>query len=286
MTEHRHVFVGGLHRSGTTPLAAVLADHPQVSGLADTGVLENEGIFLQDVYPQLRQLGGMGRFAFNDKAHLTEESALATPATAKRLFAAWSPYWDLTRPVLVEKSPNNMLMAGFLQKVFPGSRMVVMVRNPIVVALAMAKWDPLVITRKGRRRVGFEGYVRHWVHAHEIVRQDASRLGGMLVVRYEDLVSHPDRELERIRQFLELAGPIPSHRITGGRSDGYADRWKAMATGGPVQRRRRRRVEQQWGETIRDFGYDLETLQVVAPWRGEPAVVDNGAVVNNGEVGP
>lgn len=276
MTEHRHVFVGGLHRSGTTPLAAVLADHPQVSGLTDTGVVENEGIYLQDVYPQLRQLGGMGRFAFNDDAHLTERSALAGPATAERLFDAWSPFWDLTRPVLVEKSPNNMLMGGFLQTTFPGSRMVVMVRNPIVVALAMAKWDPVFITRKGRRRVGFEGYVRHWVHAHEIVRADARRLGGILVVRYEELVSDPDRELERVREFLGLEGAIPSDRITRGRSDRYTELWTAMATGGPVQRRRRRSVEQHWGETIRDFGYDLETLEVTDAWNEQPAAVNEG----------
>lgn len=266
MTEHRHVFVGGLHRSGTTPFAAVLADHAQVSGLRDTGVIENEGIYLQDVYPQLRRQGGMGRFAFNSGAHLTEHSALAGPASAQRLFDAWSPYWDLSRPVLVEKSPNNMVMSGFLQACFPGSRLVVVVRHPVVVALAMAKWDPLLVTRKGRRRVGFEGYVRHWLRAHEILRADAARLGGILVVRYEDLVAGPDQELERVQAFLGLEGTIASDGIRGGRSDRYASQWSAMASDGPLQRRRRRRVEQQFASAISEFGYDPDTLEVTGPW--------------------
>ena len=59
----RFVFVGGLHRSGTTPLARVLGAHPEISGLSGTGVSEDEGQHLQDVYPRIRAHGGMGRFA-------------------------------------------------------------------------------------------------------------------------------------------------------------------------------------------------------------------------------
>lgn len=283
MTEHRHVFVGGLHRSGTTPFAAVLADHPRVSGLTDTGVIENEGIYLQDVYPQLRRQGGMGRFAFNAGSHLTESSALAGPASAQRLFEAWSPYWDLSRPVLVEKSPNNMVMGGFLQASFPGSQMVVVVRHPVVVALAMAKWDPLLVTRKGRRRVGFEGYVRHWLRAHQILRADAARLGGIMVVRYEDLVAGPDTELERVRAFLGLEGAIPRDGIRGGRSDRYARQWATMASGSWLQRRRRSRVEQQFAHAISEFGYDPDTLEVTGPWPDAP---DQPASTTHAKVRP
>ena len=47
----RLVFVGGLHRSGTTPFAKVLGEHPEVSGLVNTGVRKDEGQHLQPVYP-------------------------------------------------------------------------------------------------------------------------------------------------------------------------------------------------------------------------------------------
>ena len=39
----RLVFIGGLHRSGTTPLADALAQHPDISGLSGTGAPHDEG---------------------------------------------------------------------------------------------------------------------------------------------------------------------------------------------------------------------------------------------------
>ena len=49
--EHRFVFLAGLHRSGTTLLARLLAAHPEVSGFSGTGAPADEGQLLQSVYP-------------------------------------------------------------------------------------------------------------------------------------------------------------------------------------------------------------------------------------------
>ena len=103
----RLVFVAGLHRSGTTPVLRLLAAHPEVSGFHDTGVKEDEGQHLQDVYPPARTYGGAGRFALDPRAHLTERSELVSVASAQRLLDAWTPHWDLDRRLLVEKSPRT-----------------------------------------------------------------------------------------------------------------------------------------------------------------------------------
>src|SRR4051794_31204460 len=120
--EHQLLFVGGLHRSGTTPLARALSAHPEVSGFSNTGVPEDEGQHLQDVYPSAHLLGGPGRFARNSSAHLTESSGLATSESASRLWTSWAPYWDLNKRVLVEKTPSNLLMTRFLQRLFRRQR--------------------------------------------------------------------------------------------------------------------------------------------------------------------
>jgi len=125
--EHTFVFLGGLHRSGTTLLARLLAAHPEVSGFSETGVPADEGQHLQTVYPPARAFGGPGRFAFRGESHLTESSPLVSEENARRLLADWGRHWDMTKPVLVEKSPPNLIRMRFLQALFPEA--VILVRE-------------------------------------------------------------------------------------------------------------------------------------------------------------
>lgn len=260
----RHVFVGGLHRSGTTPLARVLAGHPEISGLRDTGVSEDEGQHLQDVYPRIRAYGGMGRFANAAAAHLTASSPLVSKESADRLVASWSPYWDDSRRLLLEKSPGNLIMTTFLQALFPGAATIVVIRHPIAVALAMQKWNPLIVARNGRRRSTLAGLVRHWLRAHDLLRADAAQVGRLHVVRYEDLVADPAARLLAIGEFLGLSTPLDASGLRSGLSDTYQRQWDAARTGGALRRRVRAGIEARYGDAIAAYGYDVATVTGVA----------------------
>lgn len=262
----RLLFVGGLHRSGTTPVARLLAAHPKVSGLRETGVSEDEGQHLQSVYPRIRAYGGMGRFANDDRAHLTEASPLVSHDSARRLVAAWQPYWDLSRPLLLEKSPSNVVMTRFLQALFPDASFVMVMRHPVVVALAMQKWNPTVVARNGRRRVSLRGLVAHWVRAYELLAQDAPHVANLHVVRYEDLVSDPTSELAKIQWHLHLSSPLDAASVRPDLSTAYREQWAAMLTSGALARRRRRAIEDVFGGSLERFGYDVETLAARPEW--------------------
>ena len=66
---------------------------------------------------------GLGRFAFKIDNHLNEESPLigtegARVHARRTMFRQWGYFWevhDKTKPVLLEKSPSNMIISRFLQ---------------------------------------------------------------------------------------------------------------------------------------------------------------------------
>ncbi len=219
MQDHRFVFLAGLHRSGTTLLARLLAAHPQVSGFSGTDAPADEGQHLQSVYPADRPLTRPGTFGFEPESHFTEESPLATQENARRLFEEWSPHWDLSRPVLVEKSPPNLLRTRFLQALFPGSAFVVVLRHPIPVTLATAKW------RQTRR---YHRLLEHWLRCHEIFEADKPRLERVHVIRYEELVRDPEPVLRGIFEFLDLEPIPPGEPVEAGADERYFEQWRAL----------------------------------------------------------
>jgi hypothetical protein len=215
--DHRFVFLAGLHRSGTTLLARLLAAHPEVSGFSNTGVDADEGQHLQTVYPPAKIWGGPGRFGFAPEAHFTE--AQASEEKAQKLCEEWSPHWDLARPVLLEKSPPNLLKTRYLQALFPASAFVVIVRHPIPVSIPTARW-------RGTRR--YDRMFAHWLRCHELFEADRARLEHVHVLTYEQLVHEPENTLRGVFEFLELEPIAPSEPVESGANEKYFGQWQEM----------------------------------------------------------
>jgi hypothetical protein len=209
------LFIGGLHRSGTSVLHRILRSHEGVSGFHDTGAIEDEGQHLQSVFPPATAFGGPGRFAFDQRSHLTDDSPLITDANRVQLFTQWRPHWDLNKTVLVEKSPPNIIRSRFLQAMFPDSWFLFIVRHPIATSLATRKWSHTSIRE----------LLAHWLTAHAIMLDDLTGVERYLLLRYEDLCASPEAELARVWSFLELE-PRPYTETLTDQNQRYFRTWE------------------------------------------------------------
>jgi hypothetical protein len=265
--QHRFVFIGGLPRSGTTLLAAEIARSPGVANLQGIGPVADEGQYVQDVYATQQRSGGIDRFGYASEMHLTEESPLASDASRSALWEAWAPYWDTTAPVLVEKTPSNLLKMRFLQALFPGSSFVVVVRHPVAEAMALRGrgWS--------RRPVG--QLVDHWVHAHEVMVADLPFVERVVIVRYEDLVTRPAGVLGALQAFLDLDRVATGEEPRQDLNDRYLEDWRS---GGLRTRLANRRTVDRYDSAIGRYGYSFSSPLPTGPLSPDlPALTLPGA---------
>lgn len=247
----RLVFIGGLHRSGTSPLHRMLASHPDVSGFSETGVPEDEGQHLQSLVPPARAYGGPGAFGRHPGAHLTESDERCTPEGASQLMMEWSPYWDATAQVKVEKSPPNIIRFRFLQGLFPGALAVAVIRHPLAVALATSKWT---------RGTSLTALLEHWCLVHERFAADVCAIEPLLIIHYEDLIRDPEDVAGKLAIQLDIT---PEFRTTDIRRDGnrrYAEMWKEQARRTMMHRAHEKLVN-RYSERVARFGYRLDDLE-------------------------
>ena len=254
---HHFVFICGLHRSGTTLLFRMLREHPAISGFENNKeatewlALDDEGQYLQSVYPPGVVYGGPGKFAFAPEAHLTEQSELLTPDNKLRLASEWFPYWDLSKSYLLEKSPPNLVMTRFLQSAFPNSSFVTIERHPVAVSLATEKWSPS----------GMDSLVAHWLVAHETFETDRSQLQRVMTIKYETLVSKPAATLRNIYEFLGIEMHPTTFQATTEHNQKYFARWRELARD-PESAPHIQQCIDHHEERVRAFGYSLRDIDM------------------------
>ena len=252
MKDARHIFICGLHRSGTSLLHKCLRSHHEISGFTGTGVPQDEGQHLQSVYPTTRALGCPGKFGFDPESHMDENHPLATSESAERLLLEWSHHWDLSKRYLVEKSPPNIVRTRFLQKLFPDSCFVVIFRHPVAVAKATQKWS----------KTSSMSLLEHSLLCYESFKRDFSFLRRVCLLRYEELVQEPEDEIGRILDWLQIARHHREIAINPGINEKYYHDWENEGIIYPVVDGVDSRVVYE--KRLNQFGYSLGEEKVLA----------------------
>ena len=215
------LFLGGLHRSGTSLLHGILRSHPKISGFRNSKVPEDEGQHLQSVYLPAKAFGGPGQFGFDESSFMDEHHPLVSAANAEELFKQWSKYQDLRCTYLIEKSPPNLVRTRFLQAMFSNSLFIMILRHPIAVAYATQKWSGTSIM----------SLIEHWLLCHERFLADLPYLTNCFVLRYEELVSSPQKRINRVYRFVGLDSVPIEREVHVGMNEKYFETWSKDKTG-------------------------------------------------------
>jgi hypothetical protein len=232
-----------------------------MSGFENTASPEDEGMHLQSVFLPSGAFGGAGAFGFKKGAHLTEESPLVTEANRQKLLAEWSPFWDMEKHFLLEKSPPNLIRTRFLEAMFPHSAFIALMRHPLAVSYATRAWYRHV-------RINWRSLSRlleHWLVCHELFVEDQKHLKNpSMIVKYEQFVGEPQVWLGKVQDMLGVEH-FPTHqKILTDVNRKYFRKWEKEQTGW-LSGINSRSIIRRFEDRCRRFGYSLVDPDYLAP---------------------
>ncbi|MBY6186819.1 sulfotransferase [Marinobacter hydrocarbonoclasticus] len=187
-------FVTGYARSGTTLLASILGRNPNIIATPETCFFEH--LYKSNGYPKKREVI---RSRFLKDLNL-ESEVYDRNNSCTELFIDGVTEYSKSKPsagVIVEKSPHHLCFIRRVSKEIEGSKFVVIVRDPRAIYSSLHKvpWSHNSISR----------FCAEW-NARQKYLNDALLDKGLKnkihVIRYEDLLSNPKSEIEKVCNFL------------------------------------------------------------------------------------
>ncbi len=185
----KYVFVLAPPYSGSTVLTQLLETSPNVAGLP------TEGQFL----PEVRDVMRMSPW----------EEDQTLPWDAIRI--VWERYWGRSKPLLLEKSPPNLMRAGTLAEFFDPAYFIVMMREPYAHIEGLARrYDvpPMGLPKRSTRAERMARATACWImfaeHQHDTVRKQKH----VTRFTYETLMTDPARIQSQLRTFLPELGTL------------------------------------------------------------------------------
>ena len=184
---HKWCFIVGCNNSGTTLLQDLLGKTLPVS------IQPHEG---QRYTSALRKAHKRGYervwTEFIDDLQMSYDDSTAC---IPRLLHDWlREYETPMEHILIEKTTANAVRMPWLQKAFPNSYFIGLVRNGYAVTEG--------VRRKGQKSINRGA--RHWNAANKIMLDDAVHIHRFMKLSYEDMTAQPYDSLQKITEFLDL----------------------------------------------------------------------------------
>ena len=142
----------------------------------------------------------------------TLERQLLTESHIRETFTKWQQlFWNCGgRPTFWGwKDPRNSITLPIWLRIFPGSRVIHVVRNGIDVAISLHRREVKEGTTNpdaAHNIKNFADYLHLWEAYVRVCQEHRTKVqdGNFMEVRYEDILSDPCREFNVIQDFLKI----------------------------------------------------------------------------------
>jgi len=193
------VFVLGMPRSGTTLIEQILAGHSQIHGAGELGVIPSTIARLE----RWERHTGSGHHYPDCVDDLSADVVAGITASLLKELRETVPENASEVRHVVDKLPHNFENIGLIKLLFPNARIISVRRDPRDIAISNYFTD--YAAKHGG--MGF-AYDLQWIGEqladHNLLMHHWNQLfpGEILEVRYEDVVSDPEREARRMLAYL------------------------------------------------------------------------------------
>ncbi|CAH2074798.1 unnamed protein product, partial [Iphiclides podalirius] len=188
------IFIGGVPRSGTTLMRAMLDAHPDVRCGQETRVVPR--------ILQMRQ-----HWMRSQKESMRLEQAGVSKEVLDNAIAAFCLEVIVRHgepaPRLCNKDPLVLKMGTYVLELFPNAKFLFMVRDGRATVHSIISRK---VTITGFDLSSYRQCLTKWNHAVDLMHQQCKLLGPAqcLLVRYESLVLAPAATMRRVLAFLQL----------------------------------------------------------------------------------
>jgi len=193
------VFILGCYNSGTTLLAELLSQHPQLSVLPDEGVMLTNKLKRPEDF-------GWRRMWWKCTEMMKSADLSLTIKSAQEIKRQWAFFINKNADIVVEKSIASMLRIRFFQRYFADAYFIHIRRNPYAVAEGIQrKAQPMDVQAEiYGTQYPLELCIQQWLASQTVFENEKSQIQNLYELSYEDFTNEPEKLANEISEFLGI----------------------------------------------------------------------------------
>lgn len=235
-TDNHYLFILSPPFSGSTLLNELLSTSRNVSSNNTLGTREGQ------------QLPGVKKILWESQNKYDPEAKYEWSFIRRQ----WLKYWDVTKPVLLEKSPPNIVRAVELAHHFAPANFIVMVRDPYAVCESMI--------RRGQGDTEAAVFI---VRCLRFQKENIEKLDNLLFFTYEELADSAEKVKEKLIAWMpmladiDIRGTFKAHNFKNAPMPVRNMNSEKVANLSKTQREELNRVFKQNEDILAYFNYHL-----------------------------